>query len=514
MSTRRSTLFYGLLVAVASIMIGRVIASRLDLSPPSSAQTLAAPPVNGAPLSGPVDATTFRTIAQAVSPAVVNIKTESRRAQEPGEFGGRGDPLERFFRRQEPDPGDEPEESIIPAAGTGFIIDKSGLILTNNHVVEDTTKITVSLFGEERDLEYNAKIVGRDPVTDSALIQLTDKVDHGLQVVKFGNSDLMQAGDWVMAIGNPFGLAHTVSVGVVSGIGRGASDIRGADARGPKFIQTDAAINPGNSGGPLLNVRGEVVGINTAIFSDSREGNIGIGFAVPINTVRDLLPQLQAGKVTRGRIGVKVTDVRREEFGNLGLKTRDGAIVSAVVKDSAASRAGLMAGDVITVFDGKPVKRSDDLVQMVTATKPGRTVPAHVVRLRTGEEKSVNITVDDLEESERASQQKPRTTSRNETSKPDASKDFGLTLGPVEPEFDRQLRLNGQKGGLVYKVDAGGAADGNIREYDLIIRVGRKAVSSSGEAADELKKVPAKGTALLWVIRRGEETFVTMTKPE
>ena len=463
MSRRRSTLFYGLLVVLASIMIGMVIASRLDLAPASAAQSLTTPQANNTPLSGPVDATTFRTIAKAVSPAVVNIRTESRQqTQDLRDFFGGDNPFEKFFGAPPPqgrggggggggDP-DEPEarESIVRAAGTGFIIDKSGLILTNNHVVENTTRIKVSLYGEDRDQQYDAKIVGRDPLTDSALIQLTEKVDHELTPVTFGNSEQMQAGDWVMAIGNPFGLAHTVSVGVVSGIGRGANDIDGADARGPKYIQTDAAINPGNSGGPLLNVRGEVVGVNTAIISDSgQQGNIGIGFAVPINTIRELLPQLQAGKVTRGRIGVQVTDVGREEFNNLGLKTRDGAMVRLVVRDSAAAKAGVLAGDVLLTFNGKPVKRSDDLVQMVTATKPGSTVPARVYRLRSGEEKTVNIIVEELNYENETGQQSRR-QQREEPPKPEISKGFGLQLGPITPDYDKQLGLKGQKGALVY----------------------------------------------------------------
>ena len=182
-------------------------------------------------------------------------------------------------------------EQVVQAAGTGFIIDKAGFILTNNHVVEGATKIEVSLYGEDEDQEYDAKVVGRDPLTDSALIELTEKPDHTLPEVKFGDSSQMQPGDWVMAIGNPFGLAHTVSVGVISALER---PFQWPSGRSAQVLQTDAAINPGNSGGPLLNLRGEVIGINTAIYTDGAPaGNIGIGFAIPINTVRDLLPQLR-----------------------------------------------------------------------------------------------------------------------------------------------------------------------------------------------------------------------------
>src|SRR5436190_1555616 len=211
-------------------------------------------------------------------------------------------------------------EQKVEAAGTGFIIDKAGFILTNNHVVEGANKIEVSLYGEGDDQEYAAKIIGRDPLTDSALIQLTEMPNHALPEIKFGDSSVMEPGDWVMAIGNPFGLAHTVSVGVISGTQR---PFETTQQRFAQMLQTDAAINPGNSGGPLLNVRGEVVGINTAIYTDSRaQGNIGIGFAMPINVVLDLLPQLRAGKITRGRIGVQIAPVPLNALNEFGLKTR------------------------------------------------------------------------------------------------------------------------------------------------------------------------------------------------
>src|SRR5688572_19457485 len=312
MSSRKTTLFYSLLIMVASLAVGMVIASRLELTPASSAQTgatRAAPAMISAPLSGPVDAGTFRNIAKTVSPAVVNIRSTSRqRAQEMTEFygGGGDDLLERFFggqgggRQQKP----RPREQETLSAGTGFVISRDGLILTNNHVVEGATKIEVGFFNEESDVYYEAKIVGRDPLTDSALIQLVD-TKKDLTEVKFGDSSQMQPGDWVVAIGNPFGLGHTVSVGVISATR--ASGLPVAEQRRADVLQTDAAINPGNSGGPLLNARGEVIGINTAIFTDARQqGNIGIGFAIPINNVRELIPQLRTGKITRGVIGVEV----------------------------------------------------------------------------------------------------------------------------------------------------------------------------------------------------------------
>src|SRR6188508_2911249 len=349
MSTGKTTLFYSFLIMVASLAVGMVIASRLDLTPASSAQgtIAAAPPMNSAPLSGPVDASTFRNIAKAMSPAVVNIRSTSKqRAQEMTEFfggggGGSDDLLQRFFggggqdgQRQRPQ---KPREQETQAAGTGFVISKEGYILTNNHVVEGATKVEVNFLGEEGDIYHEARIVGRDPLTDSALIQLVEP-KRDLVEVKFGDSSQMQPGDWVMAIGNPFGLAHTVSVGVISATARSFPI---AEQRFADVLQTDAAINPGNSGGPLLNVRGEVVGMNTAIYADSRQsGNIGIGFAVPINVVRSLLPQLRTGKITRGMIGVSVQPVPREALEEFGLKERTGAVVAVVTPKGPAANAG------------------------------------------------------------------------------------------------------------------------------------------------------------------------------
>ena len=382
MSTRKTTLFYFLLTIVASLAVGMVIASRLDLAPASSAQTVPVPAMNSAPISGALNADTFRNIAKAVTPSVVNVRTEMKaRQQELTDFfgGGGGSPDDLFHRffgtppggggQDEQAPGQgqtprrRPRDRTTQAAGTGFIITKDGFILTNNHVVEEATKIHVAFYGEDNDVEFDAKLVGRDPLTDSALIQLIEKPSHPLTEAKFGDSGQIGPGDWVMAIGNPFGYLHTVTVGVVSATGR---PFRVSTGRNNDMIQTDAAINPGNSGGPLLNMRGEVIGVNTAIITNARtEGNIGIGFAVPINTIRDLLPQLHTGKIVRGRIGVQVTEVPREAFEDFGLKSRAGAVVAQVAPGGAAAKAGLEPGDVITQYNGRPVAKSDDLVKMV-----------------------------------------------------------------------------------------------------------------------------------------------------
>jgi serine protease Do len=522
MSTRRSTFFYGLLISLASVLVGMVLASRLGLSPQSSAQTaFTAPPANSAPLSGPVDATTFRAIAKNVSPSVVNIRTESRqRTQELSDFfGGPDSPLDRFFgpapRGQQPPPE---RERKVRSAGTGFIIDKSGLILTNNHVVEGTTRIQVSLYGEDEDQLYEARIVGRDPLTDSALIQLTDKVDHVLPEIKFGDSDQMQTGDWVVAIGNPFGFSHTVSVGVISGIGREFNVVEDG-TRKARVIQTDAAINPGNSGGPLLNLRGEVIGMNTAIYADARQqGNIGIGFAMPINMVRELLPQLRTGKITRGRIGIEVGDVDRDAIDELKLSNRDGAMVGSVLAGGAAEKAGLEAGDVITTYNSKPVKRSEDLVSMVTATKPGTTVPMRVIR--DGQERRINITVDelDLEAESKQSLSSRAAPEREPELDRETSRGFGIRMQDITPDIQRQLRLSSGNGAVITQVEPDSPADAvGLRRGDVIVRVGAQRIQSSDDAVRELARVPAGGSALLRIMRTdgqgtSRERFVTVTK--
>jgi serine protease Do len=505
-----------------------VIASRLGLSPESSAQTLAAPGMNSAPLGGPVDAGTFRNIAKSVSPAVVNIRTESKqRAQDLTDFfgGGSDDLFDRFFGggggggggqggggngspRGQGNGRQQPREQTVQSAGTGFIIDKAGFILTNNHVVEGANKIEVSLYGEGEDQEYAAKIVGRDPLTDSALIQLTEMPNHALPEIKFGDSSVMEPGDWVMAIGNPFGLAHTVSVGVISGTQR---PFETTQQRFAQMLQTDAAINPGNSGGPLLNVRGEVVGINTAIYTDSaRQGNIGIGFAMPINVVRELLPQLRTGKITRGRIGVEVSAIKRDDTEALGLKSTEGALVRSVSPGGAAGKAGMKPGDVIASFNGKPVKKNDDLVSMVMATKPGTTVPLKVIR--NGGDRTLNVTVDELDLEAETTQQ---TRTRDDVEpQNEATAGFGMTLSNITPDVARRLRLqDNTRGALVVDIDQSSpAARAGLQPGDVIIEVNRQAVTNATEAQRELTKIASGRSASLVVVHQGQERFVIVKK--
>ena len=522
MSNRKTTFFYALLIAIASLAVGMVIASRLDLAPQSAAQTVgSAPPFNGAPITGSISATTFRDVAKAVTPAVVNIRTESRqRTQDLSEFfgggGGNGDDLFNRFFGGGGQGGDTPQrqrpqrDQVVQAAGTGFIIDKSGLILTNNHVVEGATKIEVSLYNES-DQEYAAKVIGRDPLTDSALIQLTEKPNHTLPEVKFGDSGQMQPGDWVMAIGNPFGLAHTVSVGVISALERPFPTTEG---RSTQVLQTDAAINPGNSGGPLLNVRGEVIGINSAIYTDARQaGNIGIGFAIPINTVRELLPQLRTGKITRGMIGVSIGTIPQNATESLGLKNREGALVASVLPNGPSAKAGLEPGDVIVQFNGKPVKDRDALVSMVVATPPNTTVPVRVIRDK--EEKTLNVRVGELDlDAEQQALGNGRGGRGDTNPQQETSSGFGMSLSNITPDIARRLRLDSDaRGAVVVDVDQGSsAARAGIMEGDVITRVGRASVNTVADASRELGRVPSGGTVILRVLRGGQDTAVVVTK--
>src|SRR5688572_97458 len=510
-STRKTTIFYVVLVAMASLVVGMVIASRLDLSPVSSAQSLAIPATNSAPLSGPVDATTFRTIAKAQSPMVVSIRTESRqRTQDLSEFFGGDDLLERFFGGQIPrgqQRGQEPRRQqprVTQAAGSGFIINKEGFIITNNHVVEGASKIAVQFF-EDSD-EYEAKIVGRDPLTDSALLQLVEKPNHPLPEAKFGDSSQMEPGDWVMAIGNPFGLAHTISVGVISATSR---PFPVATQRSANVLQTDAAINPGNSGGPLLNLRGEVIGVNTAIYSSGGamggSGNIGIGFAIPINTIRDVLPGLRSGKITRGRIGGSVHPVSPEEVDALNLKDRRAAMV-VQVRPGPAATAGIEPGAVISECNGKPVTRSEELPEIVAATAPGTTVPVKVIR--EGKERTFSVRVEELSLEAEENRQADAGPSGGDT-----GAGFGITLNNVTPEMARQFDLPANtRGAIITDIDPEAPAARVLQPGDVILEVARKPVANMTEASAALRAVPSGRAVGMLILRRGQEQFVTVRK--
>jgi serine protease Do len=500
MSTRRTTLFSGVMIAVASMVIGIVLASRFELTPASSAQAVQIPPANSAPITGEIGATTFRDIAAAQTAMVVNIRTQSRRqTSDLNDFFG-GDLFDRFFGqpRRPPQPPQQREETV-PSAGTGFVIDSSGLILTNNHVVENATSIQIDFFGDDEEDLYEARVLGRDAMTDSALLELVDRPDWELPVASFGDSGQMAAGDWVMAIGNPFGLGHTVTVGVISAIGRPFQPVQG---RNLEMLQTDAAINPGNSGGPLLNIRGEVIGINTAIISD-RMANAGVGFAVPINTVRELLDQLREGKVTRGVIGIRIADVEPNDYAVLGLSDTGGVAVNAVSSDGPADQADMRPGDVIVAYDGEPVSSTEALQSRVVATRPGTTVPVDVVR--DGEALTLQVTIGELD----ADAEIAGVEDAGET-----SESFGLSLQDLTPQMARRLGVPADTVGAVVTDVARGspAAGGGLQPGDVILSVNRVEVSSARETTEQLGTIESGRRAYLLVQRRDTRVFLQLVK--
>jgi serine protease Do len=320
----------------------------------------------------------------------------------------------------------------------------------------------------------------------------------------------MQPGDWVMAIGNPFNLSHTVTVGVVSALGRPFGGVTG---RPQNMIQTDAAINPGNSGGPLLNVRGEVVGMNTAIYTDQRAANIGIGFATPINSIRAILPQLRNGKVTRGVIGVNVRTypITKEDAQAFGLPNTNGAVLTSVTPDQPAQKAGLLPGDVIVEYNGRPVPDSDALVGMVVNTKPGTTVPVTIFRNKA--RKSVNVTVGELDLD---AEQSTRTARPRDESEP-TSTDFGMVIEPITPEIARELELRGKGGAIVSTVNPRSpAANAGVLPNDVILEVNRTPVTSVAQISRELQSAQPGSTVFLLVWRVGpngaQENFLTLRK--
>jgi serine protease Do len=480
-----------MMVALVSLVVGLGIAGSLDwLAPSRAVNLIGESPNSDFRSSGQLP--DFVGLAKKMKPVVVNISTtqvsETRGQQEFGSPFGEDDPFNDFWKRFFGGPlprGPQRQRSL----GSGFIIDADGSILTNNHVVENAQKIMVKLADDQ---DYEAKIVGRDPKTDIAVIKINAKAS--LTAASFGDSDRLEVGEWVMAIGNPFGLDSTVTSGIVSAKGRHIG-------QGPydNFIQTDASINPGNSGGPLLNLRGEVVGINTAIFSRTG-GNIGIGFAIPINLVKELLPQLRGkGKVTRGYLGVLIQKVTPEIAESLGMDKAGGALVANISKDGPAEKAGVKVGDVIIEFDGKEIKDSGDLPIIVARTAVERKVRMKV--LRDKKEQQLSVTVGELKDEEVVA------------SAPEKG-ELGMTVQRLTPQIAESLGLERAEGVVVSAVDPGSAADeAGIRRGDVIVEIDRKPIRS----IDEYKKSVAgikKGKGVLLLVRRGESTLFLALKPQ
>ncbi|MBW2438998.1 MAG: DegQ family serine endoprotease [Deltaproteobacteria bacterium] len=430
----------------------------------------------------------FAELIKKAGPSVVNInavKVIRTPGQGPSPFGME-DPLRDFFERFFG--GQMPQEFRQNALGTGFIIDRDGLILTNNHVVEQTEQLRVRL---SDDREFKAQIIGRDPKTDLALIKI--KTDKPLAPLSLGDSDRVEVGDWVVAIGNPFGLGNTVTAGIVSAkyrqLGGGPYD---------NFIQTDASINPGNSGGPLLNLDGEVVGVNSAIFSESG-GNIGIGFAIPINMAKQLLPQLRQGKVSRSWIGVMIQNITPELKDKLELGTDEGALVSGVMSGGPAEKAGIKRGDVILRFNAKAIRSSRDLPFVVASTPIGKTVVVEV--MRDNQQMSLQIRTEELKEEAEA------------VPSEDAGPylDLGMEVQEITPEMAKNYGLERTSGVIIVQVESGSAAaEAGLSPGDIIVEIDRKQIKGLNDLNRLLAGVKAGDTVLFLIDRGGMTIFVTL----
>ena len=396
-----------------------------------------------------------------------------------------GDEFFRHFFGQRPE-----QEMKQRSLGSGVVVSGDGYILTNNHVVADADEILVTLSDKKK---YEAQIIGRDPKTDLALIKI--KTEKTIPAAELGDSDKLMVGDWVVAIGNPFGLGSTVTAGIVSAKGR----VIGA---GPydNFIQTDASINPGNSGGPLFNLDGEVIGINTAIVSQSG-GNVGIGFAIPINMAKSVMPQLkERGKVTRGWLGVSIQAVTQEIKEKFGLETEEGALIAEVTKGSPADKGGLKMGDVIITFDGKKVKEMKNLPSIVAETPVGKEVEILVIRM--GEEKRLTVKVGELKEE-----------TRRAATIPEIEEDFGLSVQELTPELAESLDLKGEKGVVISGIKNGSpASEAGLQRGDLIQEIERESVESMDDYKRIMKESSSKKQILIVIKHRGHSRYVVLKR--
>ncbi len=434
----------------------------------------------------------FADLVQMVKPAVVNISTETtvrvpgspfKHFFGPDEGGPFGDFFHKFF-------GEIPDQELKQQSlGSGFIIDKNGYIITNNHVVQGAEEIKVKLADGR---EFKAKVIGRDTKTDLALIKISS-LFKDLPTLQLGDSDKMRVGDWVLAIGNPFGLEETVTQGIISATGR-------VIGSGPydNFLQTDAPINPGNSGGPLINLKGEVIGINTAIIS----GGQGIGFAIPSDMAKNIFAQLKTkGKVVRGWIGVSVQTVTPEISQSFGLREAKGALVSEVIPGGPAAAAGIKRGDIITSFNGKEIGKMSDLPSVVAGTPVGQSVPVKVIR--EGKELTLSIRIAEMPEGGVAAQA-AQTQER-----------LGLTVQNITPQIMRELRLRDKTGVVVTDVAEGSPADdAGIQPGDIIKEANRVPVNNTKDFETALGR-SGKNRPVLLLIKRGAATFyVSITASE
>jgi serine protease Do len=446
----------------------------------------------------------FTDLVDRASPAVVNVRTASRAT--PGQAMPQipgleeGDPFYDFFRRFFPQPSPQPRQGPQPRSphggrelprglGSGFIISADGYVMTNHHVVEGADEIIVTLPDRR---EFRAKLVGSDQRTDVALLKIAAT---GLPTVRIGSSASLRVGEWVIAIGSPFGLDSTVTAGIVSAKARETGDFL-------PLIQTDAAVNPGNSGGPLINLRGEVVGINSQIFTTSGS-YAGISFAIPIDEAMRTQEQLRTqGRVIRGRIGVTISEVTRDVADGIGLAKPQGALVTNVERDGPAEKAGVEAGDVILRFDGKTIDRSSELPRVVGATKPGARVTMSV--WRKGKSVDLQVTVAELQSDSRQAQRSEQQRQPAPVTNP-----LGLAVSDVPPDRLKELRVHG-----AVQVDGvdGPAAAAGIQVGDLILSINNVDVKSAKQFNEIVTKLDVKRNIAV-LVRRGDQAQFLIVRP-
>jgi len=446
----------------------------------------------------------FTDLVEQVGPSVVNIRTLEKASAHATQGNGMDEEMQDFFKRfgvpipnmprQTPrpqKPQQQPEEEVPRGVGSGFILSTDGFVMTNAHVVEGADEVLVTLTDKR---EFKAKIIGYDKRSDVALV----KIDaSGLPAVKLGDVNRLKVGEWVMAIGSPFGLENTVTAGIVSAKQRDTGDYL-------SFIQTDVAINPGNSGGPLINMRGEVVGINSQIYSRSG-GFMGISFAIPIDEATRVSDQLRAsGRVSRGRIGVQIETVSKEVAESVGLGKAQGAFVRGVETGSPAEKAGVEAGDIITKFDGKTIDKSSDLPRLVGNTKPGSKSSLTV--FRRGATKELTVSIVEIEDD------KPVKKASVKEDKPKASaagQQLGLVVSELTDTQKKELKI---KGGV--KVDSAteGAARAGVKDGDVIVAIANAEVNSVKEFDAAVAKMD-KNKPINLLLRRGEWAQYALIRP-
>ncbi|MFC1855742.1 DegQ family serine endoprotease [Thermodesulfobacteriota bacterium] len=436
----------------------------------------------------------FSTLVKELTPYTVNINTtqvvkpsgDMHRYKE--YFGGKNDKFRDYFGDDFFDKFFGDKEYKQKSLGSGLIIDKEGHILTNAHVVARAEEVRVTLPDGN---DYEAKVIGSDEKTDIALIKI-DNGDKGFPFATLGDSDKLDIGEWVIAIGNPFGLGATVTAGIVSAKGRTIGS-------GPydNFIQTDASINPGNSGGPLFNIKGEVIGINTAIIANAN----GIGFAVPINMAREIMTQLkETGHVTRGWLGVYIQEITKELADSFDLERKIGALVSDVFKDSPAEEAGVKRGDIIIKYDGHEIKKMKDLPKLVALTPIDKKV--EVVVLRKGKEMSITVTIVKMKEEEKAKKE----------SSSDLKDKFGMLVQDLTPEIAKHFGLEDEAGVIITDLDiTGPAGKADLKRGDVILEANQEEVKDT----EALKKIldESGDENVLLLMKRKDKTFYVTVKP-